>query len=54
MSRALLYIQQYSDVDLEHGLVEQMRKVKIREAVKGEVLLIHSEEHWDRIRAISG
>ncbi|GAA6044078.1 hypothetical protein JCM8097_005022 [Rhodosporidiobolus ruineniae] len=33
------------------GLLSRMQRVQIREVVKEEVMLVHSEGHWDRVRA---
>ncbi|KAL8278779.1 hypothetical protein RQP46_008848 [Phenoliferia psychrophenolica] len=32
------------------GLTARMERIAVREAVKTEVLLVHSEGHWDRVR----
>ncbi|GAA5932713.1 hypothetical protein JCM1841_001202 [Sporobolomyces salmonicolor] len=33
------------------GLVNRMQRVAVREALREEVTLVHSEGHWDRVRA---
>ncbi|KAK4050595.1 Histone deacetylase hda1 [Microbotryomycetes sp. JL201] len=34
------------------GLAARMERVAVREAVRDEVMLVHSEGHWDRVRAL--
>lgn len=34
----------------EAGLTTRMERIAVREAVKEEILLVHSEGHWDRVR----
>ncbi|KAM0791687.1 hypothetical protein ACM66B_003961 [Microbotryomycetes sp. NB124-2] len=34
------------------GLAARMERVAVREAVRDEVTLVHSEGHWDRVRAL--
>ncbi|GAA6064520.1 hypothetical protein JCM10212_004771 [Sporobolomyces blumeae] len=33
------------------GLTARMQRIAVREAVRDEVMLVHSEGHWDRVRA---
>ncbi|GAA5842198.1 hypothetical protein JCM3766R1_005063 [Sporobolomyces carnicolor] len=33
------------------GLTARMQRVAVREAVREEIMLVHSEGHWDRVRA---
>ncbi|GAA5829321.1 hypothetical protein JCM5353_004040 [Sporobolomyces roseus] len=33
------------------GLTARMQRVAVREAVREEIMLVHSESHWDRVRA---
>lgn len=33
------------------GLTARMHRVAVREAVREEIMLVHSEGHWDRVRA---
>ncbi|KAL8280223.1 hypothetical protein RQP46_007337 [Phenoliferia psychrophenolica] len=33
------------------GLIDRMERIVVREAVKNEILLVHTEGHWDRVRA---
>lgn len=38
---------------LQHGgVIKYMKRVPIRDAKKFEVLLVHSEDHWDKVDAI--
>lgn len=34
----------------DFGLLNRMQRINIREAVKDEILLVHSETHWERVR----
>ncbi|GAA5820597.1 hypothetical protein JCM3770_007170 [Rhodotorula araucariae] len=36
---------------LNNGLVAKMVRVPVREVLREEVMLVHSEGHWDRVRA---
>ncbi|POY71533.1 hypothetical protein BMF94_5454 [Rhodotorula taiwanensis] len=36
---------------LNGGLTSRMVRVQVREALREEVMLVHSEGHWDRVRA---
>lgn len=33
------------------GLTDRMERISVREVVRDEVMLVHSEGHWDRVRA---
>ena len=32
------------------GLTARMDRIAVREAIKDEILLVHTEGHWDRVR----
>jgi hypothetical protein len=36
----------------EHGLITRMKKLAVREVTKREILLIHSEELWDKVQLL--
>lgn len=36
----------------KQGLISRMKKLKCRPATQEEVMLIHTEEHWDRVEDI--
>ncbi|BGP17393.1 hypothetical protein JCM10213_001854 [Rhodosporidiobolus nylandii] len=35
----------------DEGLLDRMQLIRVREVVREEVMLVHSEGHWDRVRA---
>lgn len=34
-------------------LISQMKEIPCREAIREEILLVHSEDHWDKVQALA-
>lgn len=49
VGQAYCYHSLCSHGSVESGALTRMQKIKVREVVKSEVMLVHSEELWNKV-----